>query len=144
MAALLVGGLTLAAVAGVGGLVAAIAGTIAQPLLGLAIRHLRGGGPVTAGSLRTSLPPLLLVWVLAIAGVAAVAAWPLAALLESGSLTAAVALSAAVGLLLLGLWRVWPLLHAVEASGGAVRETWGDLGELERGAWRGLVVAMGF
>ncbi|MDQ3286999.1 MAG: ankyrin repeat domain-containing protein [Pseudomonadota bacterium] len=142
VAALLLGGVALAAVAAAGGLLAVVTGTLAQPLLALGVRYARDGNPATTTSLRAGLQPLLLVWALAVAGFAAIVAWPLGALLESGSLMSALMLSSAVALVLLGLWRMWPLLHAVEASGDAVREAWGELDELERGAWRGLVVAL--
>ncbi|MBA3487118.1 MAG: hypothetical protein H0T88_08025, partial [Lysobacter sp.] len=137
-AALLAGGVALAALTGLGGAVAAVAGTIAQPLIALGVRRARDRTALSAGSVRGELAPLLLAWALAVAAVALIVSWPLSALLESGSLIATLTLSAAVALVLVALWRLWPLLHALEVSGGVVGDLWRELDELERGAWRGL------
>ncbi|HSM10055.1 MAG TPA: ankyrin repeat domain-containing protein [Lysobacter sp.] len=141
-AALVAGGMALAALAGTGALAAAFFGTLAQPLLALGMRHLRGRESIDAALLRRELPPLLLAWALVVAGFAALVAWPLSALLQSGSLATTLALSTAVSLVLLGLWRQWPLWHALERDGGSLPALWRELDELERGAWRGLGVAL--
>lgn len=141
-AALLAGGVALAALTGLGGAVAAVAGTIAQPLIALGVRHARDRTALGTGSLRRDLGPLLLAWALAVAAVALIVSWPLSALLESGSLIATLTLSAAVALVMVALWRLWPLLHALQVSGGVVGDLWSDLDLLERGAWRGLGVAL--
>ena len=137
----LAGGVLLGLIAGVGGIVAAIAGVLAQPLNALAVRAWRDGGlPARREAIRDGIA-LALVWGGAVAVLAALLAWPLSALLSSGSLGAALGVSAVVGLALLGLWRVWPLWLGLERDGGPVREHWDALGELELGAWRGLGVA---
>jgi len=70
-----------------------------------------------------------------------VGGWPLAALRETGSLSAAIGLSIVAGVALLLLWRTWPVWHALEREGGAPGASWRALGEVEVGAWRGLGVA---
>ncbi|WP_342317226.1 ankyrin repeat domain-containing protein [Lysobacter sp. FW306-1B-D06B] len=137
----LAGGVALGLLAGFGGVVAALAGTLAQPLNALAVRAWRDGGlPARREALRDALA-LALAWAGAVAVLAAIVAWPLSSLRENGSLASALGLSAVVGLVLLGLWRLWPLWLGLERDGGPLREHWHALGELELGAWRGLGVA---
>jgi len=136
-----IAGVVLAAVAGVGSVLAAVGGTLAQPLFALAVAQSRGRAPGDARTLRRDALALTLLWSLGVAAIAALVAWPLSALLQRGSLLAALALSAAVGVALLGLWRVWPLWPALEHDGGTLPEQWRGLGDFEPGAWRGLGVA---
>jgi len=136
-----VAGVALAAAAAIGGVIAAIGGTLAQPLFALAVAHARGRTRVGARPVPRDALALLLLWVIGIAAVAALVAWPLSALLRGGSLLAALALSAAVAVALLGVWRVWPLWPALERDGGTLPEQWRGLGQFEPGAWRGLGVA---
>ena len=140
-AALLAAGVVLAAAAGFGSVLAAVGGTLAQPLFALAVAQWRGRVRGDARELRRDLLALTLLWVLGVGGLAAVVAWPLAALLQGGSLLAALGVSAAVGLALLGLWRLWPWWHGLERDGGSLPEQWRVLGDFETGAWRGLGVA---
>ena len=67
---------------------------------------------------------LLALWALGFAAAALLVAWPLAALRQSGSLPAALGLSAVVGAVLIGLWRTWPLWQGAGARrrrpGGAL------------------------
>nr|WP_158987260.1 ankyrin repeat domain-containing protein [Lysobacter panacisoli] len=139
--ALLAGGVVLGLLAGLGGAVAAVAAVLAQPLNALGVRAWRDGGLPARRDLLRDGGSLLLAWVAATAVLAAVVAWPLSSLLGTGSLAAALGLSAVVGVVLLGLWRVWPLWLGLEREGGPLREHWHALGELELGAWRGLGVA---
>lgn len=140
-ALLLIAGAVLAALAGAGSMLAALGGTLAQPLFALAVARWCGHAPGDARSLRRDAFALSGLWVLAFAAIAALVAWPLAALLRGGSLLAALALSAAVGAALLGLWRVWPLWPALERDGGPLAQQWRELDVAEPGAWRGLGVA---
>lgn len=130
-------GVVLAALVAVGGVVAAIAGTLAQPAFALAWRLQRGGRP----DWKRDIAQLSLLWGAGVAGAALLVAWPLSSLLRTGSLLAAFALSTIVGLGLLGLWRVWPLWQRAERDGGSLRTTWDDLRDLDLGAWRGLGIA---
>ena len=82
-------GVALAAMTGVGGVFAAIGGTLAQPLFALAVAHARGRTRVGARPVPRDALALLLLWVIGIAAVAALVAWPLSALLRGGSLLAA-------------------------------------------------------
>lgn len=134
-------GLVLALLAGIGGWAAAVAGTLAQPLLALAARYRRRQESPVLVRLRTELPPLLVLWAAAFAGFSLLVLWPLSALLASGSLVAALGLSTVVGGLLLVLWRLWPLWQGLERDGGALGDHRRALGGLELGAWRGLAVA---
>ncbi len=136
-------GVGLAALTGFGGLIAALCTVLAQPLLALAVSWWRGTRPSSA-SLSASLPDalaLLLLWAAGFAVAAIALAWPLAALLQSGSLPAALAVSAVVGLLLIALWRTWPMWHALERDGGSLATHWAALAERETHGWQGLGVA---
>jgi ankyrin repeat protein len=136
----LAAGVVLAAVSGLGG-VAAIAAVLAQPAFALAIAQWRGRGLVEPRALLQEGGRLALLWGAAAVVALVVLAWPLAALVAGGSLTAALGLSLVAGLLLLGLWRLWPLWHGMETEGGEPARHWQELGELDAGAWRGLGVA---
>ena len=68
-------------------------------------------------------------------------AWPLLAVLQSNGLGAALALSAVAGLCVLGLWRTWPLWHAVEREGGPLARQWHALGERDASGWHGVAAA---
>ena len=54
---------------------------------------------------------------------------------------AALGLSAAAGVLLIGLWRSWPLWHGLEREGGSLAAHWRALSERDFHAWHGLGVA---
>ncbi|AKC86936.1 ankyrin repeat domain-containing protein [Pseudoxanthomonas suwonensis] len=136
-------GVLLAVLAGFGGAAALLAGVLAQPALALGVSWWRGTRPlpVHARTVVAEGLPLLGAWALALLLSALVVAWPLAALRESGSLGAAVGLSAMASAVLLGLWRTWPLWHALERSGGRLAALWRRLPQQETGSWRGLAVA---
>src|SRR5688572_21731154 len=133
-------GLVLAVLAGFGGVIAAVAGGLAQPAFALAWSWRRGTR--VAGDWRRDALALGVLWFGGLALVALLVAWPLAALRDSGSLGAAIGLSVVSGVCLLGLWRTWPLWHALERDGGDWRVHSRSLGEVEIGTWRGLGVAV--
>jgi ankyrin repeat protein len=137
--AALAAGVALTAAAGVEAWPMAVLATLAQPALALGVSWLRG----TRTSPRWPRDAAVLAgtWVAALVVVALLVAWPLRALRETGSLSAAVGLSVAAGVALLLLWRTWPVWHALEIDGGPVAASWRSLGEVEVGAWRGLGVA---
>ncbi|MGH8080426.1 MAG: ankyrin repeat domain-containing protein, partial [Lysobacter sp.] len=81
------------------------------------------------------------LWGGATAATAALVAWPLSALQQSGSLLAVLGLSVVAGLILLGLWRLWPLWQGAEREGAPLPPQWARLADLDLGAWRGLGVA---
>lgn len=141
LGAVLAGGVVLGLLGGLGGVIAAIAVTLAQPVSALAVRAWRDGGLPPRREAQRDLASLAMAWVGVVAVVAAVIAWPLSSLRETGSLSAALGLSAMLGVVLLALWRLWPLWLGLERDGGPLREHWHALGELELGAWRGLGVA---
>jgi ankyrin repeat protein len=120
-------------------LVAAIAGVLAQPAHALAVSWWRGTR--TSSRWPRDAAALAGVWAGGLAVAAVLVAWPLAALRETGSLSAAIGLSVVAGVGLLLLWRTWPVWHVLEREGGPVGNAWRSLGELEIGAWRGLGVA---
>ncbi|MDQ3056527.1 MAG: hypothetical protein M3Q96_02080, partial [Pseudomonadota bacterium] len=136
-------GVLLAALTAAGGVVAALGGWLAQPAFALAVSWWRGSR--AAGdrqhAAREALT-LTLLWSAGLALTAALIAWPLLALRQTGSLGAAIGLSLAAGIALLGLWRTWPLWHAIEREGGTLPLQWRELDYVEMGAWRGLLVAV--
>jgi ankyrin repeat protein len=141
-ASALAAGLAFAALTGVGGVVAALGAVLAQPALALAVSWWRGTRAQTPGfGWSREVVALLLVWAAGFALAALLIAWPLAALRQSGSLLAALGLSAVVGALLIGLWRTWPLWHALERDSGALAAHWRALSERDIHAWHGLGVA---
>lgn len=139
-------GVALALLTGFGGGLAAAAGGLAQPALALAISWWRGTRPWAEASwplqLRRQLPALLVIWGIGLAGLALLVAWPLAALHDSGSLAATLALSVAVAAALLALWRTWPLWQDAERLGGSLAELWRGLPGRELSSWRGLLAAV--
>lgn len=136
-------GVLLSLLAGIGGLVAALATWAAQPAFALGVSWARGSRalPATWRDAGRAILPLLALWAGGGALLAVLAAWPLAALRDSGSLAATLALSIAVAAVLLGLWRTWPLWQELEREGGSLRVGWHHLGTRELHAWHGLVVA---
>ncbi len=136
-------GVLLAGVAGwAGGAFAAVAAWLAQPAVALGVSWLRGTRVLApARAWREDLPALLLAWVVVFAGSALLLAWPLASLRDSGSLPAALGVSAVVGAVIVGFWRTWPLWHGLERDGGALSAHWRGLVERDFHAWRGLGVA---
>lgn len=138
---LLAGAAALCLLTGLGSIVAAVAGVLAQPLAALAVRGWRDGALPTRNEAMREAGVLALLWAAVAAVLAAVVAWPLSSLLQTGSLASALGLSAVTGVALLGLWRLWPLWLGAEREGGPLREHWQALGELELSAWRGLGVA---
>ncbi|MGJ7903032.1 ankyrin repeat domain-containing protein, partial [Lysobacter sp. 1R34A] len=144
LALALAAGLVLALATGFGGslggaLAALIGGALAQPAFAIAARlwQRRDAEP----QWRSELPVLATLWGGATAAAAVLVAWPLSALLQSGSLLAALGLSVVAGLVLLALWRVWPLWQEAEREGAALAPQWARLPDLDLGAWRGLGVA---
>ncbi|KRG71938.1 ankyrin repeat domain-containing protein [Pseudoxanthomonas dokdonensis] len=128
--------------AGFGGIVAAVMVCLAQPAWALAVSWQRDTRRAPSRlRLQQDIPGLLLAWTAAFAIAGALLAWPLAAVRDSGSLPATMALSAVIGLLLIGLWRTWPLWQELEREGGALASRWRLLAERDFHAWRGLGVA---
>src|SRR5690606_20029328 len=142
----LVAGGLLALLAGVPtAAVAALAACLAQPAFALGLRALRGGGLPSGAALRRDLAVLLPLWGLGAAAGALLVGWPLSALLASGGRSPgpALALSAAAGLGVIALWRLWPLWHRAEAEGGrTLGELWRGLDEDDGSSWRGLGAAL--
>jgi hypothetical protein len=132
-------GVVLTLLLGIDAWPVALAGALAQPGFALAVSWWRG----TRTSPRWPRDAMALAgaWVAGLAVVAVLVAWPLAALRETGSLSAAIGLSIVAGVALLLLWRTWPVWHALEREGGPMAALWRVLGEVEIGAWRGLGVA---
>ncbi|AXK73741.1 hypothetical protein DWG18_14425 [Lysobacter sp. TY2-98] len=132
----------IAAAAGVAALaalpspIAALGLLLAQPLatLGIAMRRHTARGPRSHALIAAGL------WTVATVGTAVVLGWPLSALLHSGSLPATIALSLAIGIVLLVLWPTWTLWSGVERDGDW-REHLDAMHDADRIAWRGLGVA---
>ncbi|MHC9086360.1 ankyrin repeat domain-containing protein [Luteimonas sp. RIT-PG2_3] len=135
-------GLVLAAISAIGVVPALIAGWLAQPAFALAARWRRGIRPPAWPALRTDIVALLLAWGGALLLVALLVAWPLSALRQTGGLGAALALSAAAGVCLIGLWRTWPLWHGLEREGGSIGAHWRALADRDAGSWRGAAAGV--
>ncbi|HVI59707.1 MAG TPA: ankyrin repeat domain-containing protein [Luteimonas sp.] len=134
-------GVLLAALTGFGGALAALAGWLAQPALALATRWRRGGAAPGRKALQDDALALALLWGGGLLASAALVAWPLAALRESGGLGAALALSLVAGICVIGLWRTWPLWRAAGCEGGALPRHWQALGEADTSGWHGVAAA---
>ena len=135
-------GVALAAATVFGGIAALAGAFLAQPLLALGVSWWRGTRLRATGAvLRGEIVALLALWALGFAAAALLVAWPLSSLRQSGSLTAALGLSAMVGAVLIGLWRTWPLWQGLEREGGTLAAHWRNLPEREIHAWHGLGVA---
>ena len=133
-----VGALALLAT-GFGGWIAAIAGAAGSGLLASAW-PLRGNPSDHAPRVIASH---VLVWAAAVAIGAALAAWPLHALMASGSLPAALGLglAAAIGVIL--AWRVWPLWTSDAGDARfAFHHALGERDPARRWAWNGLRPAL--
>ncbi|WP_448134722.1 ankyrin repeat domain-containing protein [Stenotrophomonas rhizophila] len=139
----LAAGVLLALAAALGGVPAALGVALAQPAFALGISWWRRTRPVhpPAQLLRQELPALLAPWVAGPVLLAALVAWPLGALHDSGSLAAVLGLSVAVSAALLGVWRTWPLWNEIERTDGSLTDHWQALSSRDLSAWRGLAVA---
>ncbi|MGJ4802815.1 ankyrin repeat domain-containing protein [Luteimonas sp. SDU82] len=136
-------GLALTLAAGMGGLVALVAALLAQPAFALAVRGWRADSPLPAhraGLLRDARA-LLALWAAGLLVAALLVSWPLLALLRSGGLGAALALSALAGLGVLGLWRTWPVWRALEREGGSLAHEWQALPARDASGWHGAAAA---
>jgi ankyrin repeat protein len=143
MAIAFAAGVLLALAAALGGVPAALGVALAQPAFALGISWWRRTRPVHAPPqlLRQDLPALLVPWVAGPLLLAALVAWPLSALHDSGSLAAVLGLSVAVSAALLGVWRTWPLWNEIERTDGSLTGHWHALSGRDLSAWRGLGVA---
>lgn len=128
--------LALALLAGRGGVVSLLCGWLAQPVFALAIRGLRERRKRL--HMRRDGLALLLLWGGGLFVAVMLLAWPFAALLEAATLAHALFASAAIGLLLIVQWRLWPLWQGVETQGGRFVDHWRSFTTLQPGAWRGL------
>ncbi len=143
LAGLWVLGAGLALLAGVGDALAGPALWLSQVVLALAARAPRAGLPADGPAWRRAAGPLMAAWAGVLVAAALLLAWPLSALVASGSLGAALGVSVVSGLIVVGLWRTWPFWHAVEREGGRPADHWHALAEYDAGALRGLWLALG-
>ena len=141
VAAFLIGAV-LALAAGLDPLAAAIGGWLAQPAYALGVRWWHGTGAAGSQGFARDLAELVLLWGAAALLVGLLAAWPLSNLLRTGSLGAVLALSAAAGIALAGLWRLWPLWHGVERDGQRLLPAWRGLPDLDASPTRGVGLAV--
>ncbi len=95
---------------------------LAQPSLALAAAWWFGSRPA-AEAVSRWLPDavvLALLWGAAWLLAALALAWPLPMLMQTGTLNAALGTSAAAGLVLIVLWRYWPVFARAERNGGGL------------------------
>ena len=113
---------------------------LAQVPAALGIALLRG----TRGKARLGRDTLslALLWAGGFALAGLLAAWPLQALRASPGLLPTLAMSGASAVVLLLLWRHWPLWHGLEREGGALGPRYSAQDRHERSAWSGLQVAV--
>ncbi len=112
----------------------------AQAPMALGIALLRGTQRGTR--LGRDVLALALAWAAAFALAVVLGAWPLRALLAAPDLLPVLAISTAGAIVLLALWRFWPLWHGLERHGGNIRQHVTRLDTHQRGAWSGLQVAV--
>ncbi len=139
----LAAGLLLSLATAFGGVAAALCGVLAQPAFALAVswwRRTRALG-VPVAVFKHEVPALLGLWAGGATVVAILVSWPLAALHDSGSLSAVLALSVAVSVAVLALWRTWPLWQALERADGSLRTQWHALAGRGLDSWQGLGAA---
>ncbi|MDY0023209.1 ankyrin repeat domain-containing protein, partial [Arenimonas caeni] len=121
-----------------------LAGWLAQPALALGLSRLRGVRPsLPAPMLRRDALGLLGLWGLGLAGAWLALAWPLRALLDTGSLAAALGLGTLAGGMLLVAWRAWPAFGQASREGGALPALLAQVGAAgPADAGRGFLVAL--
>ena len=119
---------------------AAASALFAQGPTALGIALLRGTRGKT-GLGRDALS-LTLLWAGGFLCAGLLVAWPLQALRASPGLLPTLAMSSACAVLLLLLWRHWPLWHGLEREGGGIRARHALQDAHERSAWSGLQVAV--
>ena len=136
-------GVALGLLAGIDGPVALLPGVLAQILLALAVSWWTGTRALPAGlrALKPALSGLLLLWSLGLLFTLLLLAWPLQALRQSGGLGAALGASAMGAMVLLGLWRTWPVWQALEREAVPLGSAWRRLALQEAGTWAGLGAA---
>ena len=83
-----------------------------------------------------------LAWGAGFALAVVLCAWPLRILLATPDLMPVLALSTTSAVVLLALWRYWPLWHGLERQGGSIGKHLATLDTHQRGAWSGLQVAV--
>ncbi|RZL97439.1 MAG: ankyrin repeat domain-containing protein, partial [Variovorax sp.] len=136
-ASLLLAGLLLAAACWFDGPTAGVLAWLAQVPTALGIAFLRGTRK--RARLGADAGTLALLWGGGFLVAGLCAAWPLQRLLALPALLPVMLLSALAGVLLVLLWRHWPLWHALEREGGrfgarmVLQDTQG------RAAWGGLL-----
>ncbi len=113
---------------------------LAQVPMALGIALLRG--TQRGNRLGRDAAALALVWVGGFALALVLAAWPMSALMAGPQLLPVLAMSTAGAVLLLLLWRYWPLWHGLEREGGGIGKHHATLDTHQRGAWSGLQVAV--
>ena len=113
---------------------------LAQVPMALGIALLRG--TQRGARLGRDAAALALAWAGGFALAVLLAAWPLPALRSAPSLLSVLAMSTAGAVLLLVLWRYWPLWHGLEREGGGIGKQRAALDTHQRGAWSGLQVAV--
>ncbi|UNK58979.1 ankyrin repeat domain-containing protein [Pseudoxanthomonas daejeonensis] len=138
-----VAGIALGVLAGIEGPVSLLPGLLAQLLLALAVSWWTGTRPVPADlrALKPALSGLSLLWGLGLLFTLVLLAWPLQALRQSGGLGAALGASAMGAMVLLGLWRTWPVWQALEREAVHLGTAWRRLAQQETGTWAGLGAA---
>jgi ankyrin repeat protein len=137
-------GVLLGVLAGIQGPAALLPGLLAQPALALAVSWWTGRRAVSLDPrvLKPALGGLFLLWGVGLLFSLVLLAWPLQALRQSGGLGSALGASAMGAVVLLGLWRTWPVWQALERDGTPLAVAWRRLAQQEAGTWSGLGAAV--
>ncbi len=106
--------------------------------LGIALLH----GTRRGSRLGRDAGSLAVAWGVGFVLAGVLGTWPLRMLLGAPALMPVLAVSTAGAVLLLALWRYWPLWHGLERQGGAIGRHLAALDTHQRSAWSGLQVAV--
>ena len=120
--------------------IAIVAGILVQPVLALSIRQFFQ--PLRKQYLKEEALALLSLWAVGLAITTALLLWPLSSLRQHSSLGGVLGLSIAASILLIAIWRYWPLWRGLEREPVEMRHPWRILMRIEAWSWQGFALAL--